>query len=828
MNAEPSPSVIVHGHFYQPPRENPWMDAVELQPSAAPHHDWNARIAAECYTPNGWARLVDDREEIIRLVNNYAGISFDIGPTLLRWLERHTPSTYTRIVEGDAESRARFDGHGGAMAHPYVHAILPLTDGRDRSTLVKWGIEEFRFRFGRDPEGMWLPETAVDLPTLRQLVDHGIRFSILAPHQAVRVRPMHEERWLDVGVDGVDPSRPYRCLLPGGGSIDLFFYDTSLSRAIAFEGLLEHPERLLGRLAHVARQSGRSLFVLCTDGESYGHHTPFGERALATLTARGPSVGTVALSNFGAYRERHPPTYAVEIREGSSWSCAHGLERWRGDCGCTTGGEAGWRQEWRVHLRAAVEELREALRDVYVEHGSRYLSDVWGARDAYVRLLLDRSAPAVESYFKAHGRGPLSIEDQRAVLRLLEMQRHAFLMETSCGWFFADISGIETVQNLRHAARAIELASAFTSRDIVGPLLTRLHAAKSNLPAARDGRRIWDTEVSTARIGFGRAAALYAARALVEPPAEHCRIYAFDLRRLSVERRQLAHETGVEGGVEVRSSETLEHQEIAFALRWSDVEGLMGRLTPQRDKDSGEQPRRTIAMSGDGLRLPARSEPEPISWKTFSAEERREILTALYRARTDALHKGYDELAGTCRALLTAFLDEGLPPPESLRTPIAFLLPRDLEARLREWLASGGNDAYRAVVRMADAARRLGLDTPDRLETPLSEALIVRLRRLRASPSVEDARSVQDLLDMAERLGCATDQLDVLALVDDVMGHEVPPLIERALETGSRASYDLASALLRLGDRFGFSTRALRARIRPLEEQLAASPDLWP
>ncbi len=828
MSQAPSPSLIIHGHFYQPPRENPWTDAVEQQPSAAPYDDWNARIAAECYTPNGWARVLDDGGRIKELINNYAGISFDIGPTLFRWLERHAQDTGRRIIHADNESRIRFAGHGNALAQPYVHAILPLADPRDRATLVKWGIAEFRFRFGREPEGMWLPETAVDLATLQLLADHGIGFTILAPTQAERYRPLGQEGWLDAGPEGIDPGRPYRCALPGGGSIDLFFYDAALSRAVAFEGLLQNPERLLTRIMEVARQAHRSLFILCTDGESYGHHTPHGERALAALLARQPEPGDPVTTNLGAYLERHPPTHEAAIREESSWSCAHGIERWRTDCGCTTGGEEGWRQGWRTHLRSALDTLRDDLQSLFVERGARYFSDPWAARDRYIALILDRTTPSLEAYFSAHASRPLSTEKRTEALRLLEMQRHALLMQTSCGWFYSDISGIEPVQNLRHAARAIELASFFTDMNMEGKLLLELQAARSNHQAERDGRAIWEAHVRSARVELAHLGAFYAARSLAETLPDTWPLYAFELRRLALERRPIHDGTIVTGGVEARSILTVEREEFGFAMRWSNTDGMAGYLVPWGGEEEYRQWNAVLDKRSDIAPLRDHPEAIPISLKTFSPEERQEILLALYRADQEELHKSYDDLANRTRRLLLAFLDEGLAPPGPLRIPAEFIIARRVEERLREWLADGGAETYRALVALADEARRIRLLEKDRLRELISQAVRTRIRQLGKRPAPEGFTRVQEILDLADRLACAPEQTDMIIAMDEVLQSQVSPLIELALQSGSKEQYDLASALLRLAERFGFATDTWTQRLRPIEARLAADPRLWP
>jgi len=826
MNPAPPPSLIIHGHFYQPPRENPWTEEVERQPPAGPYHDWNARIAAECYTPNGWARLLDGAGRIARLINNYAWISFDVGPTLFRWLDRGAPETAQRLLEADRDSRARLRDHGNALAHPYVHAILPLAEARDRRTLVRWGLAEFRFRFGRDAEGMWLPEAAVDRATLQVLAEHGIRFAILAPTQASHVRAIGDQAWREVGAGGIDPGRPYRYRLPDGGSIALFFYHQDLSRGIAFEGLLQSPERFADAVIGAFRQPSQPLLIVCTDGESYGHHTPGGERALATLIARQASGSEVAMTNFGAYLDTHPPTHEVLIREPSSWSCAHGVERWRSDCGCSAGGEPGWSQAWRRPLRSAIQELQQALSEVFEEAASRYLTDVWAARDDYIRVVLDRSPSSLETYFGQHARGPLSEVDRSAVLRLLEMQRHALTMETSCGWFFADISGIETVQNLRHAARAIDLASPFTTRRLEWQFVTALQAARSNIPLERDGRRIWEVHVRKARVDASRIATLYAARSLIDPQPDPCPLYAFVIRRLALERRPLAHGIQVGCGLNIESSLTLEREDVGVVARWSDASGFAGYVVPWQ----GEADLQRWHDALDARSEPVAGYPQAtrVSLAILAPEEREEILTGLYAARGEEWHKGYEELAARTRRLLTEFLNEGLPVPGPLKAPAQFLLARELEACFREWLSGSGVHAHRPLAALADDARRLGLTAPHRMRGAISEALAASMRRLRDRPDLETFRTMREILDLADRLGCALDEARLLPAMDDLMAHAVPSLVERALESMAREDYDLAAALLRLGERLGFATEGPRARLNPIEQRLAADPGLWP
>jgi alpha-amylase/alpha-mannosidase (GH57 family) len=498
--------VCIHGHFYQPPRENPWTGTVEGQADAAPYHDWNARVTAECYRANAAARLRDAEGRVLRTVNNYARMSFDFGPTLLTWLEREAPDVYQAILGGDRESRARYGGHGGAIAQAYNHMILPLANRRDKVTQVRWGIRDFAYRLGRTPEGIWLPETAVDLETLEVLAEQGIRFTILAPGQARRVQPEaggegSEAEWRDVGGGTIDPSRAYRQRLSSGRRIALFFYDGTIARAVAFEGLLASGEQFVQRIrsGFVAERPWPQLVHIATDGESYGHHHRYGEMALAFALLTFAADEAARLTTYGAFLAQHPPTAAVEIAERTAWSCAHGVERWRSDCGCNSGRHPGWHQAWRAPLREALDWLRDALAARFAERAGEWLSDPWSARDDAIDLWLDRSAAGRERFFARHAARPLGEAEQQAALDLLELQRQAMLMYASDGWFFDDISGIETVQVLRHAGRAIDLAERLFGATLESEFLRLLARAPSNVPEARDGAHIYAQEVRPLR-----------------------------------------------------------------------------------------------------------------------------------------------------------------------------------------------------------------------------------------------------------------------------------------------------------------------------------------
>jgi alpha-amylase/alpha-mannosidase (GH57 family) len=521
--------VCVHGHFYQPPRENPSLEAIELQDSAYPYHDWNERITAECYAPNATSRILDNEQRILQLVNNYGLMSFNFGPTLLSWLEAKAPRVYEALREADRQSANKFGGHGSAVAQVFNHMILPLANRRDKATQVKWGIADFQHRFKRQPEGMWLSETAVDVETLEVLAENGILYTILAPRQAKRVRRKGGRSWKDVSGDRIDPSRAYLVNLPSKKTISVFFYDGPISQGVAFEGLLNDGKRFADRLmsGFSDARDWPQLSHIATDGESYGHHHRFGEMALTYALQHIESSKQAELTNYGQFLERHPADHFVEIVENSSWSCVHGVERWRSNCGCNSGGHGDWNQEWRGPLRAALDFLRDTLNPVFEDRGAPLLKNIWRARDSYIRVILNRSDASVEAFFVEHASHPLSAEEQVTALKLLETQRHLMLMYTSCGWFFDELSGLETAQVIHYAGRAVELAKEFLGNEIEAQFLQRLALAKSNLAEHGDGARIYEKWVKPAAVNIEKLAGHYAISSLFENYTEKTGIFCY-------------------------------------------------------------------------------------------------------------------------------------------------------------------------------------------------------------------------------------------------------------------------------------------------------------
>lgn len=484
--------ICIHGHWYQPPRENPFTGVVGSQPSAAPFENWNERITVECYEPNTRAEILGDDGQVRRRINNYEYVSSDWGPTLLDWLEEHHPETYGAIIGADEASLLRFDGHGTAVAHTYNHTILPLSNRRDKRTQIVWGKADFVHRFGREPEGMWLAETAVDLESLELMADAGIAYTVLSPYQAASV--IEGGELTDVVGGSIDTRVPYEVQLFGGKEIAVFFYNGPLSQEIAFNGVLEDGSLLAKRLVEALGESGDEphLAHVATDGETYGHHHRFGEMALARAIDELEANPGVELTTYGKFLAQHPPTRIARIIEATSWSCAHGVDRWREDCGCSTGQHPEWNQEWREHLRAALDYLRDRLIDDFESVGASVLGDPWEARDHYIDVILGGSSDA---FLAEHGRPDLSASQRDLALDLLEIQHRAMLMYTSCGWFFDDISGLEAVFVLRQAGRVIDLTRRTLDKDLEPPFLDLLEKARSNVDE-RTGRVVYEESVA--------------------------------------------------------------------------------------------------------------------------------------------------------------------------------------------------------------------------------------------------------------------------------------------------------------------------------------------
>lgn len=562
--------LCIHLHFYQPPRENPWLDEIEYQESAYPFHDWNERISAECYGANGSSRILDSEGWVVDIANNYAKTSFNFGPTLLSWLEEKDPDTYSRILEGDRLSQQNFGGHGSAIAQCYNHIIMPLAARRDKETQILWGLKDFESRFRRSPESMWLPETAVDLESLDIMSANGMKYVILAPRQAKAVRKAGSEEWSDVSGERVNPREPYWVRLPSGRKIATFFYDGPISKAVAFEGLLHNGEGFAHRLLegfHPDKTSRNQLLHISTDGETYGHHHPLGDMALAYALAHLERNQLATVTNYGQYLELNPPEKEAQIHEFSSWSCAHGVERWRSNCGCNSGQKGSWNQKWRKPFREAVDHLRDRLKEPFEQTLKPYIRDPWSARNDYISVVKDRSLANIDRFLYKWCEGrSLTDSEITLILKAFEAQRHLLLMYTSCAWFFDEISGLETVQNLQYAYRAIELAESAFGIALEGRFLEDLEKAKSNLPETQNGKVVFERYVKPARVDNVRVGIHFAISSVFESFSEMNEVFNYKITLLDFFRLNSGKASFVCGHARIRSRITLERQQIMFGV----------------------------------------------------------------------------------------------------------------------------------------------------------------------------------------------------------------------------------------------------------------------
>ena len=721
-------AICIHGHLYQPSRENPWLGDVEVQRSAAPFHDWNERVTAECYAPNTAARILDADGLIDDIVNIYSKISFTAAPTLLSWLEQQHPEVYGAILDGDRVSREHYGGHGSAIACCYNHIIMPLASPQDRRTQVAWGIRDFTARFGREPEGMWLPETAADTGSLETLAAAGIRFTILAPHQAAGVRAIGEGDWTDVSGGRVDTRMPYLCRLPSGRSIAVFFYDGVIARDVAFGDLLSDGQRFAGRLmgAFSRRRDRPELVHIATDAETYGHHRTFGEMALACCLRTIEARHGVRLTVYGEHLAAHPPTHEVRICERTSWSCAHGIERWQGECGCHTGLQPGWSQAWRRPLREAIVTVRDALAPRSEEALAALLSDPQEARDAAVDPVIGRwSDESVAAFFSRYAPDGIDAEGRRRVLALLEMERQAMLMQTSCGWFFDDITEPGSVQVMRHAKRAMDIARQVLGIDLEAAFVEILRRARVNDPGYASGAEVYDALVRPAatdlsRIGAG--ATLYALFDLV-PLAVASGMYAvhgdWPYRPDAGERR-------ISGTVWVQSQVTGEEALYDTAAFFDGFDRLSIGV---REPGDASALREEVA-GGDPVGAISRAFSRVYTAPDLSDEERWTIAREIAPGIGEAASRVYRDSV----ALIGVLDDLGIPLPGAATRLLAHVRTEGLFAMIGE----GCPDPGRFFALAGDVQGEMTEPDIIALGAAASRRIVHALRRAAARPDDPD------------------------------------------------------------------------------------------
>ena len=691
--------VTIHGHFYQPPRENPYLNTIERQPSAQPYHDWNERIHHECYRPNAFARIINDSQQLIGIVNNFEYLSFNIGATLMSWLEKYDLEVYQRIIEADRLSRKRLNGHGNAIAQVYNHIILPLANKRDKYTQIRWGKEDFYSRFGREAEGMWLAETAVDYETVEALIDEEIKFIILAPSQAESCRPISQESneeeteipWQKVAGSQIDPTRPYRCFIEDGRYIDIFFYDGPISRDMGFNDVLATADNLVGRLGQAIKGDNRpsQLINVATDGETFGHHKASTEKCLAyafseIFRARGWNV-----TNYAHYLSISEPTWEVKLKPVTSWSCSHGVDRWQDDCGC--GGGGLWHQKWRKPLRESLDWLRDRLITVYETEGSKLFRDPWLARDEYIQVIRDRSKVQVNEFLADQQSHELTANEKIDALRLLEMQRHALLMYTSCGWFFEEISRPEGTQILRYASRAIELAGEVAGIQLEKEFITRLSLAPSNIETFGHGGEVYRQSVIPSQVSLEQVAAHYAINSLFKNYLPQEQIYCYQSKQLDCQKQSMGTLSLVVGQVRLTSEITWESQHFVFAALhlggWDFhccIKPFAHRLEYTENKEQLFDALQEASTVQIILMMNRIFGDRSFNLQDIFGQERHRIMHQLTEKTKKHLDQLYTQVYRENYSILVAFQREGLPVPQEVKVAAEVALSSRFAAAISE------------------------------------------------------------------------------------------------------------------------------------------------
>ncbi|MGB0931589.1 MAG: DUF3536 domain-containing protein [Chitinophagales bacterium] len=681
--------ICIHGHYYQPPRENAWLETIERQESASPFHDWNARITEECYGPNAASRILDEQKNITNIVNNYANMSFNFGATLLSWLEEHKPEVYFPILEADHKSQQKFSGHGNALAQVYNHIIMPLANERDKITQVVWGIADFEHRFKRKPEGMWLAETAVDLTTLEVLVDYDIKFTILAPQQGSKIRASETEDWIDVNGSRIDSRRPYLCKLPSGRSITLFFYDGHVAKDVAFQRLLNSGKSFAHRIAGTGDKHSNEPQILniATDGESYGHHHKHGDMALAYAMDYIEQNQLAKLTNYAEFLEKFPPKYEVMIHDNSSWSCAHGIERWRSNCGCTS--NDNHHQLWRAPLRAALDWLRDELNTVYEQEMRAFTDSPWEMRNAFIEVILNRSDKNVDGFLSKWCGKHIEGVQKTKVLRMLEMQRNALLMYTSCGWFFNDIARIEAQQILQYAARAIQLGELEAGVSLEARFLELLALAPSNERGYENGADVYNKHVVPAKLSLYKVSMQHAVYSLFEELPEHIEVLNYKSESGVLYKYEAGQVKMAIGKVRVRSKVTHAKADYSFAILYLGQHHFVGNTSATIDDATFEEMRQKMKKAFYKSQvveaINIMNSSRYLSKGTFTfwdllKEEQRKVLKNIAKEGIERAESSYHKIYDSNYQLMNVLRIANLHVPRLFRKNLEVVINSDLRA----------------------------------------------------------------------------------------------------------------------------------------------------
>ena len=821
--------LTIHGHFYQPPRENPWLEAIELQDSALPFHDWNERICKECYNPNSVSRIVDNKNQILDIVNNYQYMSFNFGPTLLSWMEEFAPLTYERIIKADIDSISEHSGHGNAIAQVYNHMIMPLANAHDKETQVKWGIRDFEYRFGRKPEGIWLAETAVDDATLKVLVDNDIKFTILSPYQALKIRKTGDKEWQDVSWGNIDPARSYKYTLKGDSkkSIALFFYDGAISKSVAFDELLKDGNRFIKRLKEGVSETRNypQLVNIATDGESYGHHTKFGDMALSYVLKIKAEDEGFKITNYAEYLDKYESDYEVDIKQASSWSCFHGVGRWKEDCGCSTGGHPGWNQKWREPLRNALDYLRDELAKVFEAEGPKYFNDnPWAIRNKYIDVILDRNYVTIRKFQKENFKPDLTEEQKVKGMELLEIQRQAMLMYTSCGWFFSEISGIETVQIMKYAARAMQLVARFTNEDFETHFKDILSQAKSNIAEFGTGKDIYERFVKPSVVTAKQIACLWAISSLYQDFEDEEDVYCYTVKRHSYQKVQKGSSNFLVGHIEISSKVTLQKADLMFALmQYAGGDFHCAIKEFSNDAEFNELQAtliKTFALNPitEIIRtLDEKFGKEYFTLKDIFIEERKKILQILLKDQLEKFGNTYKEMYDQGKGSIYHMQNLGLEIPKEFKISAEYALSH----RYNDLLAGSDGFVEAPIVQQIKdinfEAKRMNITidkTPSNKN--FAKRIITNLNRLTKSFEIQQADTIIELFEIVEKLDLQIDISEAQNIYYNKIYHRIGDIIENNEKEPRDKDIKFVKLLLNIGSKLNINVGFYKSKLEKL------------
>ncbi|MBN1165141.1 MAG: DUF3536 domain-containing protein [Candidatus Krumholzibacteriota bacterium] len=834
--------LIIHGHFYQPPRENPWTERIDRQNSASPYHDWNHRITDECYLPNAVSRRLDGYGRILKLVNNYRHISFNLGPTLLSWIEGNYPSLHRMIVEADRLSVKERGGHGNALAQVYNHIIMPLANRRDQETQILWGVRDFQHRFGRDPEGIWLAETAINEVTLEILLDFGFRFLILSPHQADRYRSLDAGSSWNNSADGSIPTGfPYLCYgarRKGGRtknrSINIFFYDARLSTDVSFNHLLTNGDQWAEAISSSFERCGNDLVTIATDGEIYGHHEPFADMALSYLVDTAAPSRRIEMTNFGAYLDTHPARREVQIKqgingEGTAWSCSHGLGRWKEDCGCHTGGPPGWNQRWRAPLRESLDNLRDSLASIFDKEGKDLLDDPWKARNDYLEVIRNRSVAGAEKFLSSRVRGNPSGARSSRALSLLESQRNALLMFTSCGWFFNDISGIETLQLLKYAGRAIELAGETQAAKLEKQLLRGLRRARSNLAEFGSGEDLYRGAKKYSSVSPIFLAGQFVITSRLDCPEASPEAFGYQFK-VTDRHSQTRDDTSLEiGALEMDSPYTLRRDWFHYLLILSPPPQITCLLKPARSGEiraDAKEDFEKFTSGGDRSRI-IQSAVEHFGGQVFALrdlfpEDKEKVLSRLIRRQHKSILREFKELYLNNRDILRLYSETSLEAPPSLLLPAQIYLSGRIGEEMEKWDKSLLPDGLKGLETVISEARYYGVPLDKKNNSAVfGDFLLEKIRQLVPDLEARASGELYDFIEYCSSIGMEIPLPHIQNAIFEILDTKVEELLAAVNKDPgrSREARENIKSFLNLARRCNFNTDFW-------EERLLLNPDI--